>query len=102
MLSTAPTSDSDSDSAAHTLALQHSANAVTRASQAFFNPGMLALLYFPPEHNVAVYTPLLAPVMVPLVAAVIREVGKWRKERKVRAEAEGKAKVKGKVVERAS
>lgn len=83
MLSTAP------NSALH--ALQYSADAVTRASQAFFNPGMLALLYFPPEHNVAVYTPLLAPVMVPLVAAVIREVSKWRKERKLRVEMKAKA-----------
>lgn len=61
------------------LALSHSADAITRASRAFFNPGMLALLYFPPEHNLAVYTPLLAPIAVPLVAAVIREaVGFWK------------------------
>ncbi|KAL5499115.1 GPI17 [Sanghuangporus vaninii] len=64
------------------LALQYSARAFSRASRAFFNPGMLALLYFPPEHNLAVYTPLLAPVAVPLVAAVLREVARWRKSRR--------------------
>lgn len=74
MLSAAPGSALD--------ALQYSAEAATRASRAFFNPGMLALLYFPPEHNLAVYTPLLAPVAVPLVAAVLREISKRRRERK--------------------
>ncbi|THH11410.1 hypothetical protein EW145_g663 [Phellinidium pouzarii] len=64
------------------LALNYSARAFTRVSRAFFNPGMLALLYFPPEHNLAVYTPLLAPVSVPLVAAVFREVSKWRRSRR--------------------
>ncbi len=44
------------------LALQYSSKALEFASRAFFNPDMLALLYFPPEHKVAVYTPLLAPV----------------------------------------
>lgn len=63
-------------------ALQYSAEAVTRASRAFFNPGMLALLYFPPEHNLAVYTPLLAPVAVPLIAAVLREISRKRRERR--------------------
>ncbi|EJC97646.1 uncharacterized protein FOMMEDRAFT_115195 [Fomitiporia mediterranea MF3/22] len=63
------------------LTLQYSAKALTRASRAFFNPGMLALLYFPPEHNLAVYTPLLAPVAVPLLAAVMREAIRWRRSR---------------------
>ncbi|KAI5116254.1 hypothetical protein M0805_009538 [Coniferiporia weirii] len=64
------------------LALHYSARALTRASRAFFNPGMLALLYFPPEHNVAVYTPLLAPVTVPLLAAVLREIKNRRRQRR--------------------
>ncbi|KAH8113811.1 phosphatidylinositol-glycan biosynthesis class S protein-domain-containing protein [Phellopilus nigrolimitatus] len=65
------------------LALHYSSRALELASRAFFNPGMLALLYFPPEHNLAVYTPLLAPVAVPLVAAVIREVASWRRNRRL-------------------
>lgn len=65
-------------------ALRHSSDALTRASRAFYNPGMLALLYFPAEHKYAVYTPLFASVAAPLVAAVIRELLAWRKDRKSR------------------
>ncbi|KAH9003428.1 phosphatidylinositol-glycan biosynthesis class S protein-domain-containing protein [Lactarius hatsudake] len=63
-------------------ALQHSSRALTLASRAFFNPGMLALLYFPAEHKYAVYTPLFAPVAVPLVVTLLREVSTWRKDRR--------------------
>ncbi len=66
-------------------ALQYSSEALTLASRAFFNPGMLALLYFPAEHKYAVYTPLFASVAAPLVAAVLREVAAWRKQRKAAA-----------------
>jgi len=64
------------------LALQHSSRALTLASRAFFNPGMLALLYFPAEHKYAVYTPLFAPVAVPLLVTLLKEVSVWRKTRK--------------------
>jgi len=63
--------------------LLHSAQALTLASRAFFNPGMLALLYFPAEHKYAVYTPLFASVAVPLLAAVGREVIAWRRSRRI-------------------
>jgi phosphatidylinositol glycan class S len=63
------------------LALQHSTRALTLTSRAFFNPGMLALLYFPAEHKYAVYTPLFAPVAIPLVVTLLREVSAWRKTR---------------------
>ncbi|KAI0035478.1 phosphatidylinositol-glycan biosynthesis class S protein-domain-containing protein [Vararia minispora EC-137] len=66
------------------LTLQNSARAVTHASRAFFSPGMLALLYFPPEHTYAVYTPLFFPLMGPLVATALREFAAWRKEGKQR------------------
>jgi len=64
------------------LALQHSSRALTLASRAFFNPGMLALLYFPAEHKYAVYTPLFAPVAIPLLVTLLREISAWRKARK--------------------
>lgn len=51
------------------------------SSRAFFNPNMLALLYFPMEHIYAVYTPLFVPVGIPLLAALVREVRRWRAER---------------------
>ncbi|KAG6335447.1 hypothetical protein ID866_3646 [Astraeus odoratus] len=61
-------------------ALQWSSEALSQASHAFFNPGMLALLYFPAEHKYAVYTPLFASIAVPLIVALGRELYAWRKE----------------------
>ncbi|OBZ67582.1 GPI transamidase component PIG-S [Grifola frondosa] len=66
------------------VALRHSSRALSLSSRAFFNPGMLALLYFPAEHKYAVYTPLFASIAAPLVAAVVREVLAWRRSRKQR------------------
>ncbi|KAJ7167335.1 phosphatidylinositol-glycan biosynthesis class S protein-domain-containing protein [Mycena crocata] len=62
--------------------LLQSADALTLASRAFFNPGMLALLYFPAEHKYAVYTPLFASAVIPLMAAAAREFLAWRKQRR--------------------
>jgi len=61
---------------------KNSAEAMTLASRAFFNPGMLALLYFPAEHKYAVYTPLFASAVIPLFVATLKEVATWRKERR--------------------
>ncbi|KIK47000.1 hypothetical protein CY34DRAFT_799847 [Suillus luteus UH-Slu-Lm8-n1] len=61
------------------LALRWSSRALSMASRAFFNPGMLALLYFPAEHKYAVYTPLFASISVPLVVALIRDFMAWRR-----------------------
>jgi phosphatidylinositol glycan class S len=60
-------------------ALHYSSRAITLASRAFFNPGMLALLYFPAEHKYAVYTPLFASAIIPLVGAALRELVAWRR-----------------------
>ncbi|KIJ61641.1 hypothetical protein HYDPIDRAFT_137639 [Hydnomerulius pinastri MD-312] len=64
------------------IALRWSSEALSLASHAFFNPGMLALLYFPAEHKYAVYTPLFASIAVPLIAALVREFYGWRRERR--------------------
>lgn len=61
---------------------RNSAEAMTLASRAFFNPGMLALLYFPAEHKYAVYTPLFASAVIPLFVAALKEIRNWRRERK--------------------
>lgn len=47
---------------------------------------MLALLYFPAEHKYAVYTPLFASAVIPLVGAALREFFAWRRNRKERAQ----------------
>ncbi|CAE6389624.1 unnamed protein product [Rhizoctonia solani] len=62
-----------------TQTLTHSALSLQFASRAFFNPNMVGLLYFPAEHKYAVYTPLFAPIAVPLVVSVIRELKSRRK-----------------------
>ena len=70
------------------LALKYSAQALTLSSRAFFNPGMLALLYFPPEHTYAIYAPLFAPVSLPLIAPVVREFLAWRKAKREKEKVE--------------
>lgn len=72
--------DSSSTSLHQTFA--YSTEALSLASRAFFNPGMLALLYFPAEHKYAVYTPLFASTIIPLTIAALREIVVWRRERK--------------------
>ena len=69
-------------------ALKYSARALTLSSRAFFNPGMLALLYFPPEHTYAIYAPLFAPVSLPLIAPVVRELIAWRKAKRAKQKVE--------------
>jgi len=72
---------SDSSSTSLRQAFTYSAEAFSLASRAFFNPGMLALLYFPAEHKYAVYTPLFASAIIPLAVAALREIMAWRRER---------------------
>lgn len=66
------------------IALSHLSQSLTYASSAYYNPSMLALLYFPDEHKYAVYTPLFGPMMVPLLIAAVKELIAWKKERKTR------------------
>ena len=35
---------------------------------------MVAMVYFPDEHKVAVYLPLLGPVAVPLLMSAVKEL----------------------------
>jgi len=43
------------------------------ATDAFHHPTMVSLLYFPDDHKLAVYVPLLLPMFVPLISNFIRE-----------------------------
>lgn len=63
-------------------AFSHSAESFVLASRAFFNPGMLALLYFPAEHKYGVYAPLFASALIPLLVAALRELSTYHRERK--------------------
>ncbi len=47
--------------------------ALLQAEAAFSNPAVLAQLSHPPSHLVGVYLPLLAPLAMALVQAVVKE-----------------------------
>lgn len=55
-------------------ALANAKIAETAAEQGFFEKSMVGQVYFPDEHKVAVYLPLLGPVGVPLVMSALKEV----------------------------
>lgn len=55
-------------------ALEHARTANGEAEKAFFERSMVGQVYFPDEHKVAVYLPLLGPVAVPLIMAGIKEL----------------------------
>ncbi|ESZ94817.1 putative GPI transamidase component PIG-S like protein [Sclerotinia borealis F-4128] len=59
--------------------LENARIAEEAAEKAFFEKSMVGQVYFPDEHKVAVYLPLLGPVGVPLVMGVLKEVKAWRK-----------------------
>ncbi|KAA6407516.1 MAG: GPI transamidase component PIG-S [Lasallia pustulata] len=54
-------------------ALENSRIAEAEAEKGFFEKSMVGQVYFPDEHKVAVYLPLLGPVGVPLVMAASKE-----------------------------
>ncbi|KAF2102382.1 hypothetical protein NA57DRAFT_51964 [Rhizodiscina lignyota] len=55
-------------------ALENARVAEAEAEKAFFERSMVGQVYFPEEHKVAVYLPLLGPVAVPLVMAALKEI----------------------------
>ncbi|KAF2755289.1 beta-lactamase/transpeptidase-like protein [Pseudovirgaria hyperparasitica] len=69
-------------------ALQHARIAETEAEKAFFERSMVGMVYFPDEHKVAVYLPLLGPVAVPLLMAGIKEVMSLLQKRKTSCRSE--------------
>lgn len=56
------------------------------AERSFFEKSMVGQVYFPDEHKVAVYLPLLGPIGVPLVVAFMRELKRliagWKSRRR--------------------
>lgn len=66
--------------------LLHARIAEEEAERAFFEKSMVGQLYFPDEHKIAVYLPLLGPVGVPLVIGLINELKKWVQRRRQRAQ----------------
>lgn len=60
--------------------------AENEAERSFFEKTMVGQAYFPDEHKVAVYLPLLGPIGVPLVVGLIKEmkriVAAWKARRR--------------------
>ncbi|KID82557.1 Phosphatidylinositol-glycan biosynthesis class S protein [Metarhizium guizhouense ARSEF 977] len=65
--------------------LLHARVAEEEAERAFFEKSMVGQLYFPDEHKIAVYLPLLGPVGVPLVLGLVNELKNWIRKRKQKA-----------------
>ncbi|KAL2890504.1 GPI transamidase component PIG-S -like protein [Ceratocystis lukuohia] len=65
-----------------TEALEHARIADAEAERAFFEKSMVGQLYFPDEHKIAVYLPLLGPVGTALFMGLISEVKAWKKRRR--------------------
>jgi phosphatidylinositol glycan class S len=55
-------------------ALENARTAQVEAEKAFFERSMVGQVYFPDEHKVAVYLPLLGPVAVPLIMSALKEL----------------------------
>ncbi|KAL2114911.1 hypothetical protein VTJ04DRAFT_10574 [Mycothermus thermophilus] len=62
--------------------LRHARVAEAEAERAFFEKSMVGQLYFPDEHKVAVYLPLLGPVAVPLIIGLVNELKAWVKRKR--------------------
>ncbi|KAJ5092942.1 hypothetical protein N7456_008803 [Penicillium angulare] len=56
--------------------------AETEAERSFFEKSMVGQVYFPDEHKVAVYLPLLGPIGVPLLVSLLKEVKRMIARRK--------------------
>lgn len=53
------------------------------AEEAFFQPSIMSLLYFPIEHHFAIYTPFFVPVLLHTFLAATKEVIRYHRESKV-------------------
>ena len=59
-------------------ALENARTAEAEAERGFFEKSMVGQVYFPDEHKVAVYLPLLGPVGVPLIMSALKELRRLR------------------------
>ena len=55
-------------------ALEHARIAEAEAEKGFFEKSMVGMVYFPDEHKLAVYLPLLGPIGVPLLMSAAKEI----------------------------
>ncbi|KAI4255843.1 MAG: hypothetical protein LQ352_002361 [Teloschistes flavicans] len=67
-------------------ALGHARAAEMAAERSFFEKSMVGQVYFPDEHKVAVYLPLLGPVGVPLIMSGLKELRRVFMARRLKSE----------------
>ncbi|KIV77616.1 hypothetical protein PV11_09404 [Exophiala sideris] len=67
-------------------ALAHAKLAYADSEKAFFDRSMVGQVYFPDEHKVAVYLPLLGPIGVPLLVGLLKEIKKFISKKKAIAQ----------------
>jgi len=65
-------------------AFRASQHALAAAEGAFFDPKMIAMLYFPDEHKYAIYTPLFVPICFPLLSGLWHEYKSYKNKRQQR------------------
>ncbi|KAJ2706339.1 GPI transamidase component [Coemansia sp. IMI 203386] len=65
----------------HLQACIHAARASSLAENAFFDPSMVSLLYFPDQHKYAIYLPFFLPVAMPLLTALKRVIKQYKKSK---------------------
>eukprot|EP00698_Gefionella_okellyi_P006357 TRINITY_DN15724_c0_g1_i1.p1 TRINITY_DN15724_c0_g1~~TRINITY_DN15724_c0_g1_i1.p1 ORF type:complete len:370 (+),score=54.78 TRINITY_DN15724_c0_g1_i1:63-1172(+) len=64
----------------------HARAASQLAEGTFFDPSVVAQLYFPTEHKYALYLPLLGPVCIPIFVNLLRELKRRRDKRRKTAQ----------------
>ncbi|KAK9369465.1 phosphatidylinositol-glycan biosynthesis class S protein [Lipomyces kononenkoae] len=72
----------DIDTLSENRVLRHAAAAAHYARQAIFDKDMMLNMFVPFEHKIAVYLPLLGPVIVPLIAGLRRIIIEARRKEK--------------------
>mmetsp|Transcript_10616 Transcript_10616/g.13773 ORF Transcript_10616/g.13773 Transcript_10616/m.13773 type:complete len:339 (+) Transcript_10616:352-1368(+) len=60
--------------------------ALNSAEEAYFDPTMVAQLYFAQDQLLAVYLPLIAPVVIPLILGIFTEVKRYKKKKAMKEE----------------
>lgn len=73
----------------YTAAHRYALEGLKEAEQAFFDREMVSLLYYPPEHEAAIYIPHFLPVFYPIVVgllwelknAITKRIRKWWRRR---------------------
>ncbi|XP_061558422.1 GPI transamidase component PIG-S [Phycodurus eques] len=63
-------------------ALQYSKEAILASEQAFFDPSLLHLLYFPNDQKFAIYIPLFVPITMPILLSLLKIASDARQRRR--------------------